>query len=66
MLGNVPRGRYSVCTCRMCGRKPAEDVLYRRNQRAREDAEVRAFVSRLRAEDWDSDEGTVCDDRSGE
>lgn len=36
MLGNVPNGRYSCCKCLLCGRKPSEDVEYRRNQRARE------------------------------
>jgi hypothetical protein len=45
MLGNVAHGRYSICKCPQCGRKPSEDVLWRRNQRARERDEFRRMVS---------------------
>lgn len=44
MLGNTPHGQHSVCKSWLCGRKPSEDVAYRRSQRAREEADVRAEV----------------------
>jgi hypothetical protein len=43
MLGNTPYRRYSCFKCRCCGRTRDEQVIYRRNQRTREHAEVRAI-----------------------
>lgn len=61
MLGNTPCGPRSTGRCTCCGHNGPEHVTYRRNQRSREDAEVRAYVSALWSEDWDSTEDAVYD-----
>jgi len=45
MLGNSPRGSYTCCKCRLCGRKSTEDPAYRRAQRHHERAQTRRQVS---------------------
>lgn len=50
MLRNTPGGRWWVCRCRQCRTSPSkghEDAIYRRNQRSREDAEVRELSAEI-------------------